>query len=326
MAATINPVLREQLLDRRYKLEAAIAASGEPPELIHLLQEVDAAMERMDKGTYGLCKSCREPVETERLIADPLVQFCLHHLTPVQQRALEEDLDLAVLIQRELLPKPNLLSEAWEVSYHYEAAGPVSGDYCDVVSQDREDFYFILGDVSGKGIAASMLMTGLHAMFRTLISVGLPLNQLVERASRVFCESTLPTHFATLVCGRADASGEIEICNAGHLPPLLVHEGRATSIAPTGLPLGVFCNEHFSATKVQLAPGDTLFLYTDGLTETQDESDAEYGAERLSRLVCEYHLLPPGMLVGACVEDLTAFRANTPRRDDLTIMAIRRIG
>ena len=106
----------------------------------------------------------------------------------------------------------------------------------------------------------------------------------------------------------------------------MIHEGEATTIEPNGLPLGVFCNEHFSATRVHLSPGDTLFLYTDGLTETQNEFDAEYGAERLSSFVCEYHLLPPGMLVSACVEDLAAFRAKTSRRDDLTIMAIRRIG
>ena len=101
-------------------------------------------------------------------------------------------------------------------------AGPVSGDYCDLVPGSPGHFHFLLGDVSGKGVAAAMLMSHLSAMLRTLITLDLPLSQLMERASRVFCESTLPTHYATLICGRASSSGEIEICNAGHPPPLVV--------------------------------------------------------------------------------------------------------
>ncbi|HYE64175.1 MAG TPA: SpoIIE family protein phosphatase [Pyrinomonadaceae bacterium] len=326
MSTVIEPMIREQLLDRRQKLESAIAAFDEQAELTRLLQEVDAALERMDRGVYGLCEVCHDPIETGRLIANPLVRFCLDHLTPTQRRALEEDLELAARIQRELLPEQNLRLDGWEVYYHYEAAGPVSGDYCDLVCAEGDDLYFILGDVSGKGIAASMLMAHLHAMFHTLISVGLPLNQLVERASRVFCESTLPTHYATLVCGRASSSGEVEICNAGHLPPLLLREGRITRIEATGLPVGVFCNEHFSASKLQLVRGDTLLLYTDGLSETRNGSGSEYGVERLSRLACEYHDRSPEALVGACTKDLAAFCAGTPKADDLTIMAIRRAG
>src|SRR5438876_894777 len=91
--------------------------------------------------------------------------------------------------------------------------------------QEAVEVTRLLGDVSGKGVAASMLMAHLQAMFRTLVSTKLPLDQIPERASRVFCESTLPTHYATLVCGKASPNGELEISNAGHLPPLLVHQG-----------------------------------------------------------------------------------------------------
>jgi len=326
MATMIEPVLREQLLERRQKLEAAIALSAQNSGLRRLLREVDAAMERIEGGTYGLCEACDDPIETDRLLADPLVRFCLGDLTLSQQRALEEDLELAARVQGELLPKRHLRIDGWEVSYCYEPAGLVSGDYCDLISMSDGSFYFMLGDVSGKGVAASMLMNQLHAMFHSLIPLGLPLNRLVERASRVFCESTLPTHFATLVCGRADGAGEIEICNAGHLPPLLVHNGGVAAIEATGLPLGVFCDELFTSTVVRLAQGDTLFLYTDGLSETQDAAGAEYGAERLSRFISENHMLPAQILVGACVEEAALFRAQKLKSDDLTIMSIRRSG
>lgn len=328
MSTVLVPMLREQLHSRRQKLETAINADdgGGAAQLTRLLHEVDDALGRVDEGTYGLCEVCRDPIDAELLLADPLARFCLGDLTPQQQHALEEDLKLAARIQASLLPQPNFTSDGWQASYHYQPAGVVSGDYCDLVSAVDGSLYFMLGDVSGKGIAAAMVMTQLHATFRTLISVGLPLNQLAERASRVFCETTLPTHYATLVCGKAEPSGEVEICNAGHLPPLFVRGGDVSIIEATGLPIGVFCDEQFTSNKVRLSRGDTLLLYTDGLSEAQDSSGQEYGRERLLRLIGECLTLVPEELVATCVRDLTAFRASTSQTDDLTIMALRRTG
>jgi sigma-B regulation protein RsbU (phosphoserine phosphatase) len=305
-------------------LEDAASAFHRPAELTRLLGEVDAALHRMDIGVYGLCEVCHDPVETERLIADPLTRFCIDHLTPSQQRALEEDLALAAQIQNGLLPQPSQKIDGWDVSYHYEPAGAVSGDYCDLIKGEDQSLHFVLGDVSGKGVAASMLMAHLHAMFRTLTSINLPLGQMVERASRVFCESTLPTQYATLVCGRANTSGELELCNAGHLPPLLIQEGKVTSIAATGLPVGVFCSESFSVNRVQMSKGDTLFLYTDGLSESLDGAGNEYGADRLSRLLNDNHNLSPESIISLCRQELHTFAEGRLPGDDLTLMAIRR--
>ena len=230
---------------------------------------------------------------------------------------------LAAHIQRGLLPQQNLSIDGWEASFHYEAAGPVSGDYCDLIKADDGTLYFVFGDVSGKGIAASLLMAHLHAMFRTLVSVGLPLKNMMERASRVFCESTLPTQFATLVCGRADGSGEIEICNAGHLPPIVVRRGEVTEIEATGLPIGVFCDTKFAASTLTLEKGDTLFLFTDGISETLDSRGIEYGRDRISNLIGLSHSEQPQALIRACADDLSRYRGGTPMLDDVTMMAIR---
>lgn len=324
MVTAIEPLLREQLIDRRHKLEDAASNFQRPAELTRLLEEVDAALHRMDNGVYGLCEVCHEPVETERLIADPLTRFCLGDLTPGQQRALEEDLELAAQIQTGLLPPATQQIDGWDVCYHYEPAGAVSGDYCDLIKGEDQSLHFVLGDVSGKGVAASMLMAHLHAMFHTLTPINLPLDQMVERASRVFCESTLPTQYATLVCGRASTSGEVELCNAGHLPPLLIQEGNVTSIAATGLPVGVFCSESFTVNRVQMSKGDTLFLYTDGLSESLDGAGNEYGAERLSRLLNDNHSLAPDSMVSLCRQELHTFAEGRLPGDDLTLMAIRR--
>jgi sigma-B regulation protein RsbU (phosphoserine phosphatase) len=324
MEAAAIPVFRDQLLDRRQKLERAETRLGPAEEVTRLLQEVDAALGRMDAGTYGLCATCHDPIESDRLLADPLTQFCLDHLTPVEQRALQQDLDLASRIQRELLPKPGVRLDGWELAYHYQPAGPVSGDYCDLIPGNLDQVYFLIGDVSGKGVAAAMLMSHLSALLRTLITVGMPVSQLMERASRVFCESTLPTHYATLVCARASSSGEIEICNAGHPPPLLIREGEIVRLDATGLPIGMFGTERFASCSVQLAPGEMLLLYTDGLLEAQNAAGGEYGIERLSRLAAASKSRQPKAIVDACLRDLTAFRGGPGLTDDLTILAVSR--
>jgi len=327
VADIMESFLHEKLHSRRRRLEAAIRASRDSQSLVQLLDEVDSALARMNGGTYGLCEVCHESVEKNRLIADPLIRYCLDHLTSDQRRALEQDLGLASQIQRELLPKQSVKFGGWEVYYHYQPLGPVSGDFCDVVirENDSKNLVFALGDVSGKGVTASMLMAHLHATFRTLVSSGLPILELVERASRIFCESTMSPHFVTLVCGNASVRGEIEVCNAGHCPALLLREGKVAKLEASGLPLGMFSEGRYSAQKVHLEPGETLFLHTDGLSEARRDTDEEYGEGRLSDFVGRHHDLPPRALVHACVEDLASFRSGAPLIDDLTIMAIGRV-
>jgi sigma-B regulation protein RsbU (phosphoserine phosphatase) len=167
-------------------------------------------------------------------------------------------------------------------------------------------------------------MSHLSAMLRTLISLDLPLSQLMERASRVFCETTLPTHYATLICGRASSSGEIEICNAGHPPPLVVRAGEIARLDATGLPIGMFCSERFSSETIRLAPGEMLLLYTDGLVEAQNATGLEYGIERLSELAASANKQPKAV-VDACLRDLAAFRGGPGSTDDLTILAVSRV-
>lgn len=325
MEITAPAMFQDQLIDRRRRLETAAATLPAAAEVRRLLGEVDQALQRIERGTFGLCEVCHDPIETDRLLADPLTRFCLDHLTAREQRALEQDLDLAARIQRELLPKPDALGAGWQIAYHYQPAGPVSGDYCDLLPGLNGDVYFLVGDVAGKGVAAAMLMSHLSATLRTLISIGLPLPELMQRASRVFCESTLPTHYATLVCGRASASGEIEICNAGHPPPLVIRGGEVTPLAATALPIGMFSSEEFACETVRLAPGDTMLLYTDGVIEAQNSAGTDYGLDR----VCAFAHQPlpdtPRAIVDACVRDLGGFLASQQPTDDVTIMAMRRV-
>lgn len=323
MELTTSSVIREQLTYRREKLNDAIAATGRRTELATLLSEVDAALARLDTARYGRCEVCQDPIEPDRLMADPLVRFCLDHLSPDEQRSLEQDLELAARIQRGLLPDRQLRIDGWTIAYHYQPARIVSGDYCDIIPSGDGGFYFLLGDVSGKGVAASMLMSNLHAMFRTLSSLQLSLPALMERASRVFCESTLPTHYATLVCGRAAPGGDVEFCNAGHLPPIVHGRGGATVLASSALPLGMFCSEQFAPQRLRLAPGDTMIVVSDGLTDAENAAGAEYGMERLTSCVREHGSLAPEELIARCVREAASHAGRARFDDDVTLLAVR---
>jgi phosphoserine phosphatase RsbU/P len=328
MATLETSFLQTQLDARKQRLEQAIALAPQNSALANLLREVDAALERMAKGCYGMCEECHDSVEQDRLLADPLVRYCLDHLTELQRAALQRDLDLAAEVQRRLLPQAGLSAAGWDTSYHYAPAGPVSGDYCDLIPSEGQ-LFFALGDVSGKGVAASMLMTHLHALFRSLSGMALPLGQIVTRANRVFCESALVGQYATLVCGLAKANGEVEIHNAGHLPSVIVGRGGVMRVESTGLPLGMFHDGEFSATRVHLEPGDALFLFTDGLSEASrpsedKEENEEYGVDRVTRLVRQHAAKPPAELIATCLQDLRSFAGTGPQHDDLTLLALRR--
>jgi phosphoserine phosphatase RsbU/P len=323
MATAEQAYLRTELEQRRERLHEALHSPAADASLSELLAAVDTALSRIDQGTFGLCETCHETIEAERLLADPLVRFCLDHLTSAEQRALESDLSLAARIQRGLLPKPGLAPKGWDVHYHYQPASMVSGDYCDLFETDG-GLLFMLGDVSGKGVAASMLMSHLHATFRSLAEASLPLDRMVQDANRIFCESTLAGQFATLVVGRAAYDGSVEFVSAGHLPVLLIRGDGATPNDSTGVPLGMFCDTRFPVHRLALAHGETLFLYTDGLTEARNRGGAEYGLQRIRTLATRHAGIEPAGLISKCLEDLQSFAEGLKQTDDLTLLAVQR--
>jgi phosphoserine phosphatase RsbU/P len=335
MAPISDPYIREQLEKRREELTAAIAAAtpaAPTAPYVELLGEVDSAIRHMEKGTYGICEVCHDPIERERLIADPLVTMCIDHLTTADRRALEADLELAARVQRGLLPEKHVRFGDWHIHYEYKAAGLVSGDYCDLIlprnGGGNGKLFFLLGDVAGKGVAASLLMTHMHAMFRSLANLGsgdaLELDKLLETANRVFCESTFAGQYATLVCGCAGRSGELELASAGHLPALLVKREGVRQIGATGLPLGMFSSSRYAVQQVRLDPGDCLLLFTDGISEARNAAGNEYGVKRLSNVAGERHRWVPQELLAACMKDVEMHGAGARLADDQTMMVVHR--
>jgi sigma-B regulation protein RsbU (phosphoserine phosphatase) len=171
--------------------------------------------------------------------------------------------------------------------------------------------------------AASLLMTHLSAIFRSLLSLDLSLTEMISRANRLFCESTAQAHCATLVCGRATASG-VEICNAGHCMPLLLKQDVTQRLDSTGLPLGLFYSSQYPVRHVSLDPGDTLILYSDGITESQDPEGNEYEEDRLIRALSDHRDQTTEAMADGVLQDVARFRQTRSPSDDMTLLIVRR--
>jgi sigma-B regulation protein RsbU (phosphoserine phosphatase) len=241
-------------------------------------------------------------------------------------RAHEQDLALATQIQARLLPDRAIQTRYWETHYRYEPAGVVGGDYCEVIpAQDGKSLFFALGDVTGKGVAASLLMTHLSAIFRSLLSLDLPLAEVMGRANRLFCSSTPATHYATLVAGLTTADG-VEMCNAGHCRPLVLRRDGTDQMDSTGFPLGLFCEGRYGICSVRLSPGDCVVLYSDGITEAQDADGNAYEEERLAGAIRAHGGGDVIAMADGVVRDVARFRGKQEQQDDITLLVVRRRG
>jgi sigma-B regulation protein RsbU (phosphoserine phosphatase) len=277
----------------------------------------------LTKGRSAFARAATT-IEADRLAQDPLIRFCLDHLNPEQRRAHEQDLELATQIQSQLLPARDIAAAGWETHYRYRPAGAVGGDYCEIAAApDGKSLFFAVGDVAGKGVAASLLMTHLNAIFRSLLSMDLPLVELMTRANRLFCESTPATHYATLVAGQADAHG-VRLCNAGHCRPLVLRLDGAERIEATGLPLGLFCEGRYAIRPIEFGHGESLVLYSDGITETQDPAGESYDEEGLIDCLRGRGGEAAAGLAETILGDVQRFRGSSPQQDDMTLLIVRR--
>ena len=316
--------IKGQLLDRRKRLEEVVSLKSSNDYLLHLLKEVSSALERIDRGTYGICEVCHDPIEEDRLMVDPLIRVCLGDLDHHQQKSLEMDLELASKMQNALLPKdPN--SKYWDAGYTYLPAGPVSGDYCDIINLKNDELLFVLADVTGKGVAAALLMTQIHAIFHSLSAFEMPLEDLLEQVNRLICEGSAFSHFATLVCGKIYKNGEIELVNAGHCLPIILKKYDIINIDSSTMPLGLFCNMQYKVQKIKLEKDESLILYTDGLSEAVGKEDEEYGEKRIIDFAKNNFGISPKDFIASLVNEVNEFTGNSKMNDDLTIMVIKKL-
>ena len=258
-------------------------------------------------------------------LAIALVNARLYQET-LEKRRLEEDLERARTIQETLLPKTCPTGEHFMISALNRPSRLVGGDYHDFVTT-REDLLGIaIGDVSGKSLPAALLMAVLQASFNAQVQNDLTVRETVARVNAHMARFTAPEQFATFFYGELELrTGRFTYCNAGHNPPLIIRAGGGIEeLSEGGLILGVMGDAGYREGIVSLAPGDMLFLYTDGITEAQNSLDEEFGVERLTRLLVDMRRLPPDDLLDIIFEEANRFSAGgLLQQDDTTLLTLK---
>jgi serine phosphatase RsbU (regulator of sigma subunit) len=249
-------------------------------------------------------------------------------LEAAERRRLQEELALARRIQVALLPDRLPEVPGWELYGGNIPSRGVSGDYYEVVRRcDGRECVLMIADVSGKGMAASLLTISLQALSTGPIEDGLPPDEICARLSRLLYRRTPPEKYATAFLGILEpATGRLRYTNAGHNPPLVLRAaGGADELGSTGAPLGLLPQASYTAGETVLGPRDVLVLYTDGLVEANDPEGDEYGLERLKEACLRGRSGTCAVLAGALAEDLEAFARGVPFADDRTLVLARRL-
>jgi phosphoserine phosphatase RsbU/P len=208
----------------------------------------------------------------------------------IQKRIMDEELKTASLIQRRLLPAAPTGVAGFTFVGKNQPCRTVSGDYYDFVIRPNGKVYFVIADVSGKGVTAGLMMGGLQVAFR-IFSKNDPDPATIVTQLNVTLKENLPqSKFVTLFLGRLDTTtGHIEYVNAGHTPPLWLRNGEYVELTESDLLLGVVARAEFTNREITLAPGDSLVLYTDGVTEARDADGADLGSNIIGDALTHLH-------------------------------------
>jgi sigma-B regulation protein RsbU (phosphoserine phosphatase) len=243
------------------------------------------------------------------------------------KKRLDYEFGLARQIQTSFLPPCCPDVPGYQISAAWRAAREVSGDFYDFMSLPGERMGFTIADVSDKGMASALFMVLTRTLIRAM-AIGKPTPwEALERANDLILADAHTDMFATAFYGILDRhTGHFTFSNAGHNPPMWYRhrEEELVTLKGHGIALGVRPNIHLPERSIELAPGDTLVLYTDGITDALNPREEEFGAARLADLVMEYQGLYADELVDEILREVYEFAGGAPQFDDMTLLVVKR--
>ena len=243
-----------------------------------------------------------------------------------QQERLERELQLAMEIQQRFQPTAPPLVPGYELQGISFPCYEIGGDYYDFIQREDGRLVIALGDVSGKGTAAALLMSSLHAAIHAQTGSHDTLVETISAVNRYLAENIPPNRFVTLFYAELDpGSGALSFLNAGHNPPLIVHAaGTVEQLASGGLPLGIKADADYREGRTHLQMGDVLVIYSDGVTEAASPNGEEFGPTRLYEVVSRNVDASAAGIRDRIESALTKFSQGTQAADDITLVIVKR--
>jgi serine phosphatase RsbU (regulator of sigma subunit)/predicted ester cyclase len=241
-----------------------------------------------------------------------------------ERERFEQELRVAQRIQQALLPKELPLLDDWDIVPYYQPAREVGGDFYDFLTLPDGRMGVIIGDVSGKGIAAALVMANTQSVLRAVARRGnIAPGQVLAEANEVLYAYIPSNMFVTCFCGILNPeSGRFTYANAGHNPPLRQHGGNAIDLRATGMPLGLMLGMYYEEKETVLLPGDGVLFYSDGLIEAHNQEREMLGSHRLRDLLKE-HTPDAKHLTAYMVAELGRFTGEQwEQEDDITLVAL----
>ena len=243
----------------------------------------------------------------------------------LERERLKRELEMAAVIQSHLHPKKFPDLEGYGLAVRSSSSRQVAGDTYDVLIRDNV-LIATVTDVSGKGVGAGMIASGVHAGVRLMAGGSSDLSKVAGRINSYLSGATADNRFATFAMVSIDPEGGLRAVNAGHLPVLIRRrDGTIEEINSSGLPLGILEMASYSESVARIEPGELVALFTDGLTEAEDSNDEEFGVERLAEVTAKLAEPTAEKLCDAILEAVEAFTDGATLHDDATLLVVERL-
>jgi phosphoserine phosphatase RsbU/P len=307
------------------ELLSRLRASGVTTPIVVMTAwgNVDLAVEAMRLGANDFVQ---KPWDNQRLLNTLEKQLVTAESAERRQRQTQSEMDIARNVQQKLLPQTFRQMASLEYSALCLPAREVGGDYYDFFHLEEDRIAGLLADVSGKGVAAAMLMANLQACFRSQLDAGFrEATELLSTINRLFYASTPVEQYVTLVYFEYENKSRwLRYVNCGHLAPALLREdGEVERLEATCTVLGLFPNLATASREIQLNEREVVALFTDGVSEFEDENGVEFGEDRFLDLVQSARSLSPEAALRHISERLTTARSGNDQFDDQTVVWLR---
>jgi sigma-B regulation protein RsbU (phosphoserine phosphatase) len=284
---------------------------------------VFAAMTLGEDNRYILSFSLEGEYDREKTL---YLLSAIQHVVgqKIRQQRLYDIMEEARLIQLSLLPKTAPAFHDFDIHGRSQPAEAVSGDLFDFIPVSNRILGIAVADASGHGLPAALQARDVITGLRMGIAEHLKIVSTVEKLNRVINRSTLATRFVSLFYGELEANGNFIYCSAGHPPGIFCHRGEFQELGYGGLVLGPDPDARYERGYVRVDPGDTVVLYTDGITEATDLAGEAFGVVRLKRLIADHGAQGARALLDRIFQQVEAFSRRARPRDDQTAVVLRR--